>query len=52
MVEERVEFNAAAAVRKPRYERARVPHIFLPLDVEELRERMLPRGAMLDALLA
>jgi integrase len=39
-------------VRKPRYERAREPHIFLPLDVEVLRKRMLPRGAMLVSLLA
>ena len=45
VVEERVEFNAAAAVRKPRYEHAREPHIFLPLEVEELRERMTPLGA-------
>src|SRR6185436_18316867 len=51
-VEERVEFNAAAAVRKPRYERAREPHIFLPLDVEELRGRMTPLGAILVSLLA
>jgi len=52
VVEERVEFNAAAAVRKPRYERAREPHIFLPLEVEELRARLNPLGAMLVSLLA
>ena len=32
--EELVEYNAAASVTKPRYERAREPHIFLPADVE------------------
>jgi integrase len=52
VVEERVDFNAAAAVRKPRYERAREPHIFLPLEVEELRERMTPLGAVLVSVLA
>lgn len=35
--EELVEFNAAAAVRKPRYVRAREPHIFLPVAVEDIR---------------
>jgi hypothetical protein len=30
VAEELVEFNAAASVRKPRYERAREPQIFLP----------------------
>lgn len=32
-----VEFNAAAGVRKPRYVRAREPHIFLPAAVELIR---------------
>jgi integrase len=35
--EELIEYNAAANVRKPRYERAREPHIFLPADVERIR---------------
>jgi integrase len=52
MVEERVAFNAAAAVRKPRYEREREPHVFLPADVEQIRARLDPRGAMLVSLLA
>ena len=46
--EELVEYNAAAGVTKPRYERAREPHIFLPADVEadprassSLRDRTL-----------
>ncbi len=50
--EEIVEYNAAAAVAKPRYQRAREPHIFLPVDVEEIRARLEPRGAMLVSLLA
>jgi len=37
VAEELVEFNAAAPVRKPRYERAREPHIFLPAEVERIR---------------
>lgn len=52
VVEERLEFNAAAAVRKPRYERAREPHIFLPADVERIRARLDPRGAALVSVLA
>lgn len=52
VVEERVEFNAMAVVRKPTYERAREPHIFLPVDVEELRAKLNPLGAMLVSLLA
>ncbi len=38
--EEIVEYNAAAAVTKPRYERAREPHIFLPADVEAVRANL------------
>ena len=38
--EELVEFNAAASVTKPRYERAREPHIFLPADVEAVRVKL------------
>jgi integrase len=38
--EEIVEYNAAAVVRKPRYEREREPHIFLPADVEQIRSKL------------
>jgi len=38
--EEVVEYNAAAAVAKPRYERAREPHIFLPAEVEKVRAKL------------
>jgi integrase len=38
--EELVEYNAAASVTKPRYERAREPHIFLPTDVEAIRAKL------------
>ncbi len=41
VVEELVEFNAAAAVRKPRYERAREPHVFLPGEVEQIRGKLV-----------
>ena len=40
VAEELVEFNAAASVRKPRYERAREPHIFLPAEVEGIRGKL------------
>lgn len=52
VVEERLEFNAAAAVRKPRYERARKPEIFVPLDVEQLKSTLDARSAALVSLLA
>lgn len=52
LVEERIEFNAAAAVRKPRYERDREPHVFLPAEVEQIRARLDPLGATLVSLLA
>jgi integrase len=52
VVEERVEFNAAAAVRKPRYERKREPYIFPPAEVEQIRARLSPLGAALVSLLA
>ena len=52
MAEEIVEYNAAAAVPKPRYERAREPHIFIPADVEQIRSKLDTRGAMLVSLLA
>ena len=38
--EELVEYNAAAGVTKPRYERAREPHIFLPAEVEAIRAQL------------
>jgi integrase len=40
VAEELIEFNPAASVRKPRYERAREPHIFLPREVEEIRAKL------------
>ena len=40
VAEELVEFNAAASVRKPRYERAREPHIFLPAEGEGIRREL------------
>ncbi len=40
--EELVEYNAAAGVTKPRYERAREPHIFLPAEVEAIRAQLGP----------
>lgn len=40
ITEELVEFNAMAAVRKPRYERAREPRIFLPGEVEQIRANL------------
>ena len=40
VAEELVEFNAAAAVRKPRYERAREPQILLPAEVERIRDKL------------
>jgi integrase len=52
MAEELVEYNAAAAIRKPRYERAREPHIFLPADVEKIRNRLGPRDRTLVSVLA
>jgi integrase len=52
VVEERVEFNSAAAVRKPRYQREREPQIFLPADVEQIRARLDHLGATLVSLLA
>jgi integrase len=53
VAEEVVEFNAAAPVRKPRYERAREPHIFLPAEVEEICLKLTsPRDATLVSVLA
>jgi hypothetical protein len=52
IVEEHLELNAAAAVAKPFYERAREPYVFLPLEVEQIRGRLDAKGAALVALLA
>jgi site-specific recombinase XerD len=40
ITEELVDFNAMAAVRKPRYERAREPRIFRPGEVEQIRANL------------
>jgi integrase len=52
VAEELVEYNAAASVRKPRYERAREPQIFLPLDVEKIRAKLGLRDRTLVSVLA
>jgi hypothetical protein len=52
VAEEIVEYNAAAAVPKPRYERARELHIFMPADVEQIRRKLDTRDAMHVSLLA
>jgi integrase len=52
VAEELVEFNAAAAIRKPRYERAREPHIFLPPEVEAIRGKLDLRDRTLVSVLA
>lgn len=53
VAEELVEFNAASSIRKPRYERAREPHIFLPAEVEQMRGRLTSlRDRTLVAVLA
>jgi integrase len=53
VAEKLVEFNAAASVRKPRYEREREPHIFLPAEVEEIRGKLTSlRDRTLVSLLA
>lgn len=50
--EELVEYNAAASVTKPRYERAREPHIFLPPEVEQIRANLALRDRTLVSVLA
>jgi integrase len=51
--EELVEYNAMASVRKPRYERAREPRIFLPAEVEGIRGKLeKPRDRTLVSVLA
>jgi integrase len=50
--EELVEYNAAAAVKKPRYQRAREPRIFTPREVEQMRAKVTLRDATLISVLA
>jgi integrase len=50
--EEIVEYNAAAAVKKPRYERAREPHTFSPKEIEQMRATLGQRDATLVSVLA
>lgn len=47
-----MEFNAAASVRKPRYERAREPHIFRAAEVERIRGKVGLRDRTLVGMLA
>jgi site-specific recombinase XerD len=47
VMEEHVQFNVAAAVRKPPDQRRREPHVFLPAEVERLREQLQPLAATL-----
>jgi len=50
--EELVEYNAAAGVTKPRYERAREPQIFVPAEVEAIRAHLDLRDRTLVSVLA
>jgi len=50
--EELVEYNAAAGVPKPRYTRAREPHIFMPPSVEQIRANLNLKDATLVSVLA
>jgi integrase len=52
VTEELVEYNAGAAVKKPRYTRAREPHIFMPTDVEAIRSKLGDRDRALVSVLA
>jgi len=53
VAEELIDFNPAASVPKPGYQRAREPHIFLPAEVEEIRDKLTsPRDRALVSLLA
>jgi hypothetical protein len=47
--EELVEYNAAAAVKKTRYDRTREPYIFTPDEVEQMRSKVSLRDADLGA---
>jgi integrase len=50
--EELIEYNPAAGVAKPRYERAREPHIFVPIEIEEIRTKLALRDRTLVSVLA
>ena len=50
--EEIVEYNAAAGVTKPRYKPAREPHMFLPIEVEQIRAKLELRERTLVSVLA
>jgi integrase len=52
IAEEHLELNPMAAVKKPFYEREREPHIFLPLQVEQIRAGMGAKAATLVSVLA
>jgi integrase len=52
IAEELVEFNAAVGVRKPRYQRTREPHIFLPSEVEQIRCKVGLRDRTIISVLA
>jgi integrase len=52
VAEDRLDTNPAAAVRKPRYERARTPRVFTPAEVEAIRAKLSQRDAVLVSLLA
>jgi integrase len=52
VTEEIIEYNAAAAVKKPRYEREREPRIFQPADVEAIRAKLNLRDRTLVSVLA
>lgn len=52
VLEQRIDFNPVTAVRKPRYDREREPHIFGPIDIEQLRARLELRDATLVSVLA
>jgi len=52
VVRGRIEYNAAKAVRSPRYDREREPHVFLPAEVEAIRAALDPPSATVVSLLA
>ena len=52
VTEELVEYNAGAAVKKPRYTRAREPHIFMLTDVEAIHSKLGDRDRALVSVLA
>jgi site-specific recombinase XerD len=52
VMEEHVQFNVAAAVRKPPDHRRREPRVFVPPEVERLRDELRPLAATLVSVLA